>query len=64
MEKKQEIIDRHIAALNNIKIVIEKTAMSFKEHYQLQEDIALLAKTIAAHLAPSESEEVLPVDEK
>lgn len=64
MENTKEIIERHIAALNNIKIVIEKTAMSFKEHAQLQEDISLLSRTVAAHLSPSEKEEVLPADDK
>jgi len=64
MENKKEIIERHISALNNIKIVIEKTSMTFKEHSQLQEDIALISRTIAAHLSPSEKEEVLPADDK
>ena len=64
MENTKEIIERHISALNNIKIVIEKTSMTFKEHSQLQEDIALISRTIAAHLSPSEKEEVLPADDK
>lgn len=55
MEKNQENIDRHIAALNNLKSIIESSKLSFKEHSQLQSDIALLAKTVAAHLSPVET---------
>jgi hypothetical protein len=62
MENLQAIIDRHIAALNNIKLVIEKASMPFKEHAQLQDDLALISKTVAAHLVVPEEkkpEEVL-----
>ena len=47
MEKeKQELADKTVKAISNLKIVIEKSAMDFKSHAQLQDDINFLTEML------------------